>query len=117
MPSEQIQILLVEGDPIDARRLARMLRAGGAAKFRLHRPYKLRQAKRHLQNGRADVALLALSLPDAQGLDILVEAQCTDPNVPFIALSGAADHSLARRALQLVPQSFLVTHDLNPGQL
>ena len=117
MPSQPIQILLVEGDPIDARRLTRMLRAGGAAKFRLHRAYKLRQAKRHLQNGRPDVALLALSLPDAQGLDILVEAQRTAPSVPFIALSAAADDSLAARALQLGAQDFLVKSELNPGQL
>ena len=27
MPSQQIQILLVESDPVDARRLAQMLRA------------------------------------------------------------------------------------------
>jgi diguanylate cyclase (GGDEF)-like protein len=117
MPSEQIQILLVEGDPIDARRLARMLRAGGAAKFRLRRAYKLRQAKLHLQNGRADVALVDLSLPDAHGLDVLVEAQRTAPSVPFIALSGTADDSLAAQALRLGAQDFLIKSELNPGQL
>jgi two-component system, cell cycle response regulator len=117
MPSEQIQILLVEGDPADARRLAQMLRAGGAAKFRLRRAHKLRHAKRHLQNGRADVALVDLSLPDAQGLDVLVEAQRTAPSVPFIALSGAADDSLAAQALQLGAQDFLVKSELNPYQL
>jgi hypothetical protein len=54
MPSEQLQILLVEGDPVDARRMAQMLRTGGLAKFRLRRVYRLREAKRHLQNNRAD---------------------------------------------------------------
>ena len=117
MPSEQIQILLVEGDPIDARRLAHMLRLRGATKFRLRRAQKLRQAKRHLQNGRADVALLDLSLPDAQGLDVLVEAQRSAPSVPFIALSGAPDDSLAARALQLGAQDFLVKSEINPEQL
>jgi two-component system, cell cycle response regulator len=117
MPSEQIHILLVEGDPADARRLAQMLRAGGAAKFRLRRAHKLRHAKRHLQNGRADVALVDLSLPDAKGLDVLVEAQRTAPSVPFIALSGAADDSLAAQALQLGAQDFLVKSELNPYQL
>jgi two-component system, cell cycle response regulator len=117
MPSQQIQILLVEGDPVDARRLVQMLRAGGATKFRLRHARKLRQAKRHLQNGRADVALLDLSLPDAQGLDVLVEAQRTAPSVPFIALSGAADDSLATQALQLGAQDFLVKSEINPSQL
>jgi diguanylate cyclase (GGDEF)-like protein len=117
MPSQQIQILLVEGNPVEARRLAQMLRAGGATNFRLRRANKLHQAKRHLENGRADVALVDLSLPDAQGLDVLVEAQQTAPNVPFIALSASADDSLAAQALQLGAQDFLVKSEINPGQL
>jgi len=117
MPSEQIQILLVESDPADARRLAQMLRAGGASKFRLRRAHKLRQAKRHLQNGRTDVALVDLSLADAQGLDVLVEAQRTAPNVPLIVLSESANESLAAQALQLGAQDFLVKSEINPGQL
>jgi two-component system, cell cycle response regulator len=117
MPSEEIQILLVEGDPIDARRLVRMLRTSGAARFRLRRARKLCQAKRHLQNGRADVALLDLSLPDAQGLDVVVEAQRTAPSVPLVALSAIADDGLAAQALQLGAQDFLVKSEINPGQL
>ena len=117
MPSEEIQILLVEGDPIDARRLVRMLRTSGAPKFRLRRAHKLCQAKRQLQSGRADVALLDLSLPDAQGLDVVVEAQRTAPGVPLVALSATADDALAAQALQLGAQDFLVKSELSPGQL
>jgi len=117
MPSEQIQILLVEGDPIDSRRLLRMLRAAGRSKFRLRCAHKLGQAKRHLQNGRADVALVDLSLPDAHGLDVLVEAQRTAPSVPLVALSGTADDVLAAQALQLGAQDFLVKSEINPSQL
>lgn len=117
MPSQRIQILLVEGNPVDARRLVQMLRAGGATNFRLRCAHKLHQAKRHLENGRADVALIDLSLPDAQGLDILVEAQQTAPSVRFIALSGTLDDSLAAQALQLGAQDFLVKSEISPGQL
>jgi len=117
MPSQRIQILLVEGNPVDARRLAQMLRAGGATNFRLRCAHKLHQAKRHLENGRADVALIDLSLPDAQGLDILVEAQQAAPSVPFIALSGTPDDSLAAQALQLGAQDFLVKSEISPGHL
>ena len=117
MPSQRIQILLVEGNPVDARRLAQVLRPGGATNFRLRCAYKLHQAKRHLENGRADVALIDLSLPDAQRLDILVEAQQTAPSVPFIALSATPDDSLAAQALQLGAQDFLVKSEIGPGQL
>lgn len=117
MPSERIQVLLVDGDPVEARRLAQMLRAGGPVRFRLRCAHKLRQAKRHLQNGRADVAIIDLSLPDAQGLEVLVEAQRTASSVPFIALNATADESLAAQVLQLGAQDFLVKSELNPGQL
>src|SRR5260370_4872659 len=97
MPSEPIQILLVEGDPIDARRLVRMLRASGATKFRLRRAHKLHQAKRHLQNGRADVVLGDLSLPDAQVLVVVVEAQRSTPVVPLGTPYGTSDDGHASR--------------------
>jgi CheY-like chemotaxis protein len=117
MPSQRIQILLVEENPVGARRLVQMLRAGGATNFRLRCAHKLHQAKRHLENGRADVALIDLSLPDAQGLDILVEAQQAAPSVPLIALSGTPDDSLAAQALQLGAQDFLVKSEISPGHV
>jgi len=116
MASGQIQILLVGSNAADARRVAQMLRAG-AMKFRLRRAQKLRHAKRHLRDGHADVAILDLSLPEAQGLEALAEALRMAPTVPLVALSVAADHSLAAQALQLGAQDFLVKSELNAGQL
>ena len=83
MASQPLQILLVESDPVDARRLAQMLRVAGAGKFRLRRAYSLRQAKRHLQNGRADVALVDLYLSGRPGPGRPGEAQRTAPSVTF----------------------------------
>src|SRR5579885_554024 len=117
MPNLPIQILLVEADSGEARRVAHMLRAGGIAKFRLRHAHKLHQAKQYLQNGRADVALLALSLPDAQGIDVLRQAQQIAPTVPLIALNGPADDALATQALQLGAQDFLVKSEINAAHL
>lgn len=117
MASQPLHILLVESDPIEARRLTEMLHAAGGGKFRLRRAHQLRQAKRHLQNGHADVALVNLSLSDAQGLDVLAEAQCAAPEVTFLALHESADESLAAQALQLGAQDFLVKSELTPGRL
>ena len=117
MASERLQILLVESDPVDARRLAEMLHAAGAGKFRLRRAHELRQAKLHLQNGHADVAIVNLFLSDAKGLDVLAEAQCAAPSVTFLALHGSADESLAAQVLHLGAQDFLVKSELTPGRL
>ena len=116
MASQPLHILLVESDPVEARRLTEMLHAAGAGKFRLRRAHRLRQAKSHLQNGRADVAIVNLSLPDAKGLDVLAEAQCAAPGVPFLALHESADESLAAQVLQLGAQDFLVKSELTPGR-
>ena len=117
MASQPLQILLVESDPVDARRLAEMLHAAGAGKFRLRRAHQLWQAKLHLQNGRADVAIVNLYLSDAKGLDVLAEAQCAAPSVTFLALHGSADEALAAQVLQLGAQDFLVKSELTPGRL
>jgi diguanylate cyclase (GGDEF)-like protein len=117
MASQPLQILLVESDPVDARRLAEMLHVAGAGKFRLRRAHQLWQAKRHLQNGRADVAIVNLFLSDAKGLDVLAEAQCAAPSVAFLALHGSADELLAAQVLQLGAQDFLIKSELTPGRL
>jgi len=117
MPSEPIEILLVESDPVDSRRLTHMLRAWGGSKCRLRRAHKLREAKRYLYDAQADVALIDLSLPDAQGLDVLIQAQQTAPAVPLVVLTTMPDDSLATQALQLGAQDFLVKSEINPGQL
>jgi two-component system, cell cycle response regulator len=109
-------ILLVEPDLAEARRLIGMLRERGT-KFRLHRAPRLVEAKRHLWTKGADVALIDLSLPDAQGLAVVLEAQQAAPGVPLVALSGEADDSLAAQALQLGVQDVLVKSELNPVQL
>jgi two-component system, cell cycle response regulator len=116
MASEPIQILLVGSSAVDARRVAQMLRTG-STKFRVRRAQKLRHAKRHLRDDRPDVAILDLSLPEAAGLEVLAEALRTAPSVPLVALSVAADDSLAAQALQLGAQDFLVKSELNGGQL
>ena len=117
MASQPLQILLVESDPVDARRLADMLHAAGAGKFRLSRAHELRQAKLHLQSGHADVAIVNLFLSDAKGLDVLAEAQCAAPAVTFLALHGSADESLAAQVLELGAQDFLVKSELTPDRL
>jgi two-component system, cell cycle response regulator len=116
MASEPIQILLVGSSAADARRVAQMLRTG-STKFRVRRAQKLRHAKRHLRDGRPDVAIVDLSLPEAEGLEVLAEAARMAPSVPLVALSVAADDSLAAQALQLGAQDFLVKSELNGGQL
>jgi len=114
--SQPIQILLVEPDPVQVRRLARMLKGGGV-KFRLTCARTLSDSKRHFLKKKPDVAVMNLSLPDAEGLAVVREAQQAAPGMPLVTLTGTRDDSLAAEVLRLGAQDVLVNSELNSGCL
>jgi two-component system cell cycle response regulator len=116
MASERIQILLVEDNDAEARRITHMLHAA-PCKYRLRCTPNLRRAKPYLQMDRIDIALIALSLLEGHGLDVLLEAQRSAPVVPMIVLTDVADDSAAAEALRLGAQDFLVKSELTPPLL
>ena len=116
MGTQPIQVLLVENNAVDARRLRRMLLAGGG-NFRLRHVRRLRDAQRLLQNGDIAVAVVDLCLRDCRGLDFVREAQETAPGVPLVLLSGAPNDALAAEALRQGAQDFLVKQELVDGLL
>ena len=115
--AQTTQVLLVEDDQADARRLVHMLRATAGRKFRLRRARRLSEAQRLLQSGGTDVALLDLWLPDAHGLEVVSETQRTAPGVPLVVLSREADDSLATAVLQQGAQDFLIKRELTDVHL
>jgi diguanylate cyclase (GGDEF)-like protein len=117
MGTQPIQVLLVENNSVDARRLMRMLRASGGGNFRPRHVRRLKDAQRLLQNGKIAVALVNLFPRDSRSLDFLREAQQTAPSVPLVLLSGAPDEELASEALRQGAQDFLVKRELVDGVL
>jgi two-component system cell cycle response regulator len=117
MGTQPIQVLLVENDSVEARRLLRMLRAPGSGGFRLRRVRRLRDAQRLLQHGEIAVALVDLCGRDSRGLNFVREVQQVAPAVPLVLLSGAPDDALAAEALRQGAQDFLVKAELADGLL
>jgi len=115
--ARSIQVLLVENDAADARRVAQMLRRVAGRKFHLRLVRNLSAAQRLLEAGQTDVALLNLRLPDAQGLNVVSEAQKAAPWVPVLVLSNQDDNSAAAAALQQGAQDFLFKGDLTGSHL
>lgn len=116
-PAPAIRVLVVESDQADGLRLIQMLRAAGGRRFHLRRARTLSEAQRFLEGTGADVALLNLCLSDAQGLDVVSEAQRTAPSVPLVVINSQPDESLASGALRQGAQDFLIKDDLSEGQL
>jgi diguanylate cyclase (GGDEF)-like protein len=112
-----IQVLLVEDNLEDARRLARMLRLAAGGRFRLQRTRRLREAQRCLLHSSPDVALVDLSLPDAHGSEAVHRIQHFAPSLPLIVLSDRENDALAADLLQQGAQDFLVKDELTDGHL
>jgi PAS domain S-box-containing protein len=104
---DPLSVLLIEDNPGDARLIREMLSAGVGAEFRLEHADLLATGLEQVARCGADVILLDLSLPDAQGLDTLLRLQREAPGVPVVVLTGLADESVAVQAVQAGAQDYL----------
>jgi diguanylate cyclase (GGDEF)-like protein/PAS domain S-box-containing protein len=101
-------ILLIEDSPGDARLLREMFSEQGASDTALTHVECLRDAEAHLAQHPADIILLDLGLPDAQGLEAVRRVHAVAPQVPLVVLTGLDDESQAALALKEGVQDYLV---------
>lgn len=101
-------ILLIEDSPGDARLLREMFSERGAPGTTFTHVQCLHEAEAYLARHTADIILLDLGLPDAQGLEAVRRVRAVAPHVPLVVLTGLDDESLAALALQEGVQDYLV---------
>jgi diguanylate cyclase (GGDEF)-like protein len=106
--NESIRVLLVEDNPDDAHLLREILRDVSSHQFDLIHVERLSAALERLDTERLDVILLDLSLPDAQGIDTLVQVRKRASSLPIVVLTGLDDETMALNALQNGAQDYLV---------
>ena len=104
----QIQVLLIEDNPGDARLIREALGEIKGNRFNLEWVNRLGKGLERLGRGGIDVVLLDLKLPDALGLDTYFQVHRAAPEVPVVVLSGNADETLAMTAVQEGAQDYLV---------
>jgi len=117
MNDEPIRLLLVEGNPGDARLLRETLMDAGAAQFEMAHVESLDEAKKRLAQGGIDVVLLDLSLPDGHGLKTLLRARAAAADVPIVVLTGLDDEAMAVKAVQNGAQDYLVKGQIDSNLL
>ena len=117
MDDEQINILLIEDNPGDARLVREMLVEAGANKFNLEQVERIGEGVKRLGQDSFHVILLDLSLPDGNGLDTLTRVCTVAPHVPVLVLTGLDDETLAIRAVQEGAQDYLVKGQMNSNLL
>ena len=117
---EPLSVLMVEDDPGDARLIRTLL---GRTAFKPLQVTVVDRVSGALdllrRNGKVDVALLDVSLPDSRpgSLDSLTRIKAEAPDLPLILLTGIDDEDLAVRAVREGAQDYLVKKGIDSGLL
>jgi len=110
-------VLLVEDNSGDARLIREMFNDQGAQCVELTHMGCIFDAEAYLAKHVADVILLDLGLPDAQGLEAVRRARASAPHVPLVVLSGMDDELLAIKAMQNGAQDYLIKGHIDSREL
>src|SRR5205085_4859545 len=89
----------------------------GVRPFQLSHVTRLEDARAHLRNGGADVILLDLSLPDAQGLESLQQMRAAAPHLAIVVTTGLDDEDVAIQALREGAQDYLLKSQVDGALL
>lgn len=98
-------ILLVEDNAGDARLLREMFVAHNS---KLNHVTCMKDAETHLIEHPADIILLDLGLPDAEGVEAIRRMRAAAPRTPLVVLTGLDDEMMAAMALQEGAQDYLI---------
>jgi len=109
----RLRVLLVEDDEAFAAFLRAALAAGDEPP-ELRRAADLADALATIERTESDAVLLDLNLPDSRGLDTLRALLAVAPHLPVVVLTGESDVELARDALQLGAQDWIVKGEVDP---
>ena len=118
VPSGTLELLLIEDDPADARRIEEMLgdaetlleRVGASCGLRLHTECTLAAGIDRLAESEIDVVLV--DLPDSTGLETLTSIVEAAGTVPVIVLTGRQDERVGVEALERGAQDYLVKDEV-----
>lgn len=111
-----INILLVEDNPGDARRIELMLESGEMA-YRLNTAVSLQATLQLLTTQPAQVVLLDLTLPDSTGVETVRTLRAAHPWTPIVVLTGLEDEQIITEAATAGAHDYLVKQELTPSIL
>ena len=110
------KILLVQHNPRDACRLAELLHEVAGLQIELIHESALSKAQSRLNQQSFDAILLDLSLPDAQGIEAIMQLRSYTAGATIVVLAGVDDEEVAIKALEEGAQDYLIKGKLD-GQL
>lgn len=108
MTDRQVELLLVEDNPGDARLIQEAIKEAAGEEFRVVWVNRLSAALDRIRTQPPGVVLLDLSLPDSTGFDTFVAVRRAAADVPIVLLTGLDDEELAVTAVREGAQDYLV---------
>jgi len=112
VPRSRVPLLVVEDDRMIARRLQVLLGKVDGAAYEVAVVGSLADGLSRLATETLAVVLLDLSLPEAEGPETVRRMCTTVQDVPVVVLTGLDDEDLARQALNLGAQDYLVKGEM-----
>lgn len=111
------RVLLVENDLGDLRLITDLLDQIRGTRFLIEGVKTLADGRDRLKHARYDLCLLALHLPDGDGLDLLASMEALGPTLPVVVLADEHSAEQDRRAMTLGASSLLDKNLLDPATL
>lgn len=105
---DEIRVLLVEDNPVDAFMVRTALERSPRVHFVVSTAERLGAALEQAGAAPPDVLLLDLCLPDSHGLETFLSARAALPGLPILVLSGHDDEELAIQSVQQGAQDYLI---------
>lgn len=99
------RVLLVDDEEMLRRAYARILRAAG---FLVEEACDFSAAMHALAERTFDVVISDISMPEADGIDILRAARKKDPSLPVVLVTGRADMRTAVEAVEHGAMRYLI---------
>jgi len=115
--SPEINILLIEDNPGDARLIRDMLDEGYHNRFSFFHVKTLSEAGDKLSACPFDAVLLDIGLPDSTGVDSITKIKHIYPETPVIMLTGLDDEETAIASLKMGAQDYLVKGQIETALL
>lgn len=119
MPVEvtPLRVLIIEDDRDDAMLSMSALRRAPGLDCIVTVRENMHDAVAYLDESDVDVALLDLSLPDAEDMQAVSRLANRFHRLPVVVLTGRADERAAARALRMGAEDYLVKGGSDPGEM
>ena len=111
------KILLIDSNAVTAGKIRSALAAAGSDSFKVECVRQLSEGLERLSKRGIAAILLALSLPDCEGIEAFDKLFAVAPDIPILILGGNNQETIAKEALARGAQDYLLPDHLDAYSL